>query len=260
MLTGSTRALAGIAAPPPPPPPPAPRSEAAPAANVNEPSLDDLTAYAARAGTDDTMLVDVTSEPSLPTVEDLAVYSQLTKEDLGGKSHTWVKHKAPRRRAGHIMHELSREFMGKAQQRVPFRAGDALEVTYKNSVTLARANVVRGVCIAVRKKQYNTNFKLLCVIDGVKVEFMFPMYNPMIEDIRVLYPQFINKFRKNKFNKSKAYHLRKEPMRTYTVTLLNTGHGDEVKTKKGDKVNRKKGDRSKAKKKAKKQAAIAAAK
>lgn len=255
MLTGSIRALGGYAAPPPPPPPPAPQRETTPAASV-KPILDELNAEASTQSA----LVDFGNEPALPTVEDLAVYSQLTKADLGGKPYTWVKHKAPRRRAGQIMHTLSDEFMAVSPQRPSFRAGDALQVTYKNSVTIARPNVVRGVCIAVRKKGYNTNFKLLCVIDGVKVEFMFPLYCPMIDDIRVLYPQFINKFRKNKFRKAKAYHLRDEPMRTYTVTLLNTGHGDEVKTLKTAKINRKKGDRSKAKKKAKKQAAIAAAK
>ena len=82
-----------------------------------------------------------------------------------------------------------------------FSAGDTLRVNVR-VVEGSRESIqaYEGVCIARSNKGLNSNFTVRKISYGEGVERVFPLYSPMIEDIKVV--------RRGSVRRAKLYYLR----------------------------------------------------
>ena len=82
-----------------------------------------------------------------------------------------------------------------------FSAGDTLRVNVRVvEGSRERIQAYEGVCIARSNKGLNSNFTVRKISYGEGVERVFPLYSPMIEDIKVV--------RRGSVRRAKLYYLR----------------------------------------------------
>tara|TARA_B100001123_G_C15206231_1_gene985369 strand:- start:320 stop:763 length:444 start_codon:yes stop_codon:yes gene_type:complete len=120
------------------------------------------------------------------------------------------------------------------EKKVPsFSAGDTLRVNVKVvEGTRERVQAYEGVCIARSNKGLSSNFTVRKISYGEGVERVFPLYSPMIEDIKVV--------RKGSVRRAKLYYLRERSGKSARIaekkeilnkkTIEKTKENSEVKT------------------------------
>ena len=120
------------------------------------------------------------------------------------------------------------------EKKVPsFSAGDTLRVNVKVvEGTRERVQAYEGVCIARSNKGLSSNFTVRKISYGEGVERVFPLYSPMIEDIKVV--------RKGSVRRAKLYYLRERSGKSARIaekkeilnkkTIEKTKENLEVKT------------------------------
>ena len=122
------------------------------------------------------------------------------------------------KRAKNLMNILDQEIVGYQQKTVPrfrngenlvsFRPGDALEVLYRETGADTRYQILSGVCIGTRRmSSINASFRMLCALGDQKIEFHFPVYSPLLVDIRLVQKAFIHKGLR-RVRRAKLYYLR----------------------------------------------------
>ncbi|GBG31550.1 50S ribosomal protein L19, chloroplastic [Hondaea fermentalgiana] len=135
------------------------------------------------------------------------------------KPYTWVKQKAPHKVAGSLLHQLNTERMLELEKErdLPFfRSGDAIEIVYKVSTQSERSTRVRGMVLGIHRNRLSTSFRVLCTIGGTPVEFIMPLYSPLIQEIRVVEEAFLHRARK-RVRRSKLYYVRDLSIASFTV-------------------------------------------
>lgn len=135
------------------------------------------------------------------------------------KKYTWTKQKAPFKHAASLLSQLNTEAMVKVESArdLPyFQSGDAIEVTYKVSTQSDRYTRVRGMVLGMHRNQLSTSFRVICTIGGTPVEFIMPLYSPLIQDIKVIQKAFLHRARK-RVRRAKLYYARDLSLATFTV-------------------------------------------
>jgi large subunit ribosomal protein L19 len=84
------------------------------------------------------------------------------------------------------------------------------------SKTFKRRMRVKGIVIARRNRGLGSNFVIRNVIGGCEVERIFPLYSPLVLDVRVLQKAFLHKGQK-RVRRAKLYYLRDRPPKQSTV-------------------------------------------
>ncbi len=113
------------------------------------------------------------------------------------------------------------------EKKVPsFSAGDTLRVNVKVvEGTRERVQAYEGVCIARSNKGLSSNFTVRKISYGEGVERVFPLYSPMIEDIKVV--------RKGSVRRAKLYYLRERSGKSARIAekkeILNKKTTEKIK-------------------------------
>lgn len=157
--------------------------------------------------------------------------------------NTWPSLKSRFKRAKRILDQLNTEGMIECENARPipfFKVGDAIEVSYKQSTNTKRTIMIRGMVIARRNKGLGSGFKVIGMAGKEAFELNFPLYSPLIQEIKVIQRAFLHRgYKKVKraklyyaYNKSKslfevkdgfAYEMerRQERLREKLKTLSN---------------------------------------
>lgn len=99
-----------------------------------------------------------------------------------------------------------------------FDVGDRIAVTQLLSLREEKLQVVKGVVISKRRADYiDASFSVINVVDGIKVEVLFPLYSPFIRKVEV-----IDRLKERGFEKTqrKLYRFRDLPITDRRVKAL----------------------------------------
>lgn len=126
------------------------------------------------------------------------------------------KFKIPRKRASKLFHELNVEKCEENRQRkpdvfqVPFRVGDAIEVTQVSSggINSNEIEKIRGVVLGKRNRGLGSVFYLRDVLFGEPIERIIPLHSPMIQKIEILQHNFVKGKEGKKIKRAKLFYLR----------------------------------------------------
>jgi len=135
------------------------------------------------------------------------------------KPYSWVKQKSSFKQAANLIQKLNLEgaIEKEKEKDLPyFFAGDSLDITYSVSTKSQRINTVRGICLGKRNNGLSTSFKLLCSIDGEQIEMTFPLYSPLIRNIRVIEAAGLHRGKK-RVRRAKITYLRNRPQSQFVV-------------------------------------------
>jgi large subunit ribosomal protein L19 len=168
--------------------------------------------------------------------------------------HGQVKQKKLTKQAGFMLSLIEEELAEKSTVskekviNVDFNVGDAIEVNFYNNFSVKKMQKFTGIVIAKRNRGVNSSFTVRNVIFGMGVERQFPLYMPLLQEIKVLTKRVIHKGKRDgkKVRRAKLYYLRDRPASQSTVSIKLT------KTEKAEKLKirmKMKRDRKKAKKK-----------
>lgn len=128
-----------------------------------------------------------------------------------------AKHKIPQKRASKLLDELHAEHLGKMQRDFPpFRAGDAIEITYFPFKTAPQPVSAKGTVISKVNRGLGSNVTILNTVLGYPVEHQINLYDPLIQDLKVLAHQRIHDGKK-RVRRSKLYYLRDRNPSQYSV-------------------------------------------
>eukprot|EP00924_Labyrinthula_sp_SR-Ha-C_P016940 snap_masked-scaffold_6-processed-gene-19.24-mRNA-1 protein AED:0.23 eAED:0.23 QI:0/-1/0/1/-1/1/1/0/231 len=154
--------------------------------------------------------------------EDFHPLEHLYSNDFETKKKTrknmWYHRKA-HKRANTVINHLNMELVKEMEEKRPvpdFKAGDALEIKFKGNLTASRENMFSGVVIGKRNRGYSSSFKILGAIEGTAVQYVFPLYSPLLTSIRVIQEDFIHKGKK-RTRRAKLNYLKERPIAQYTV-------------------------------------------
>ncbi|XP_060087352.1 large ribosomal subunit protein bL19m [Heteronotia binoei] len=95
----------------------------------------------------------------------------------------------PRGRTDPFMYYIERRDMVRRRKvlNIPeFYAGSILSVTTADSCAPGKKSTFVGICVQISGKGLGATFKLRNIIEGQGVEICFEMYNPLIQEIKVL--------------------------------------------------------------------------
>ena len=168
--------------------------------------------------------------------------------------HGQVKQKKLTKQAGHMLNLIEEELAEKTTVskenviKTKFDVGDAIEVKFYNNFSQKKMQTFTGICIAKRNRGVNSSFTVRNIIFGMGVERRFPLYMPLLQEIKVLTKRVIHKGKREnkKVRRAKLYYLRDRPASQSTVSIKLT------KTEKAEKLKvrmKMKKERKKAKKK-----------
>ncbi|CAM9692181.1 unnamed protein product [Chrysoparadoxa australica] len=126
------------------------------------------------------------------------------------------KHKIPKKRATSLMTDLMAEARAELKERCAarkfpeIRPGDAIEVEMLPYMSSTRPQIARGVVLAMPRKGLDSTFLIRDVINGLVVERRIPLYSPLLQSIRVVYPAWIHKGKRKgkRVRRNKLYYLR----------------------------------------------------
>ena len=124
--------------------------------------------------------------------------------------------KIPRKRASKLFHQINTEAVqdnverNHAVLKVPFRVGDAIEVTQvaAGGVNSTDLETVRGVVLGIHKRGLGTAFYLRDMLLGEPMERKIPLHSPMLKSIKVLQSNFVKGKQGKKIKRAKLYYLR----------------------------------------------------
>ena len=103
------------------------------------------------------------------------------------------------------------------QWALDLRAGDAVEVVYKDALSDTKPTTLSGVILGITKpRSFNAMMRVLCVVGTTQVEHIVPLHSPTIVDIRLLQKAFIHKGTK-RVRRAKLYYLKDMPHNLYRV-------------------------------------------
>ena len=149
--------------------------------------------------------------------------------------YEWAKHRAPEKRANHLLSILADEereasVLSKKALYPDFLPGDAIEVIHRTFASSKKMNAARGVVIGRRNRSINSTFKLLTVTGQQTVEYTFQLHDPLIDKIKLLTTAFIHKRRNKRVRRAKLYYLKRDPKlkKKYRVSV-KTGEGMSIK-------------------------------
>lgn len=165
-----------------------------------------------------------------------------------------VKQKKLTKQAGFMLGLIEKELAEKSTVskekviNVDFNVGDAIEVNFYNNFSEKKMQKFTGIVIAKRNRGVNSSFTVRNIVFGMGVERQFPLYMPLLQEIKVLTKRVIHKGKREgkKIRRAKLYYLRGRPASQSTVSMKLT------KTEKAEKLKirmKMKRDRKKAKKK-----------
>lgn len=106
-----------------------------------------------------------------------------------------------------------------ARKKLEFRSGDTVRVSIKVLEDAAkqkyRIQAFEGVVIARKHgKQAGATFTVRKVASGVGVERVFPLFSPMIDEIKVV--------KRSEVRRSKLYYIREKAVRDVRRKMKNT--------------------------------------
>lgn len=127
------------------------------------------------------------------------------------------KFKIPRKRASKLFHQINTELVQDnveqkpAVLQVPFRVGDAIEVTQVASggVHSTEMETVRGVVLGIRRRGLGSAIYIRDVLMGEPMERHIPFHSPLVKSIKVLQKNFVKGKEGKKIKRAKLYYLRK---------------------------------------------------
>lgn len=96
-----------------------------------------------------------------------------------------------------------------------FKTGDLVNVRYLQNMSQQRVRNFKGIVIAKTNKRMGSTFLCRNVVGGTAAELRFPLYSPLLKEIKVLQPSVIHKGRK-RTRRSKLYYLRDLPLNKST--------------------------------------------
>lgn len=103
------------------------------------------------------------------------------------------------------------------------KPGDALEVLYKEGASDKRYSIVTGLCIGTKRpKQLSASFRLLCALGDEPVEFNFPLYSPLVQDVRLVQRAFHAKRGTKRVRRAKLYYMRDRPVSEFRTPPSQT--------------------------------------
>ena len=85
-----------------------------------------------------------------------------------------------------------------------------------SSKTFKKRQRVKGLLMGKKNRGLGSNFLICNVLGGVRIERMFPLYSPLVEDIKVLRQNALHKGKK-RVRRAKLYYLRGLPLSKSTV-------------------------------------------
>ncbi len=135
------------------------------------------------------------------------------------KPYTWMSLKSRHKRAGNLLNQLNIEAMIECEKhrKIPyFKAGDALEVKYRQSTNSRRVTTVHGMVVGRHNRGLGSSFKLIGVVLGTPFEFTIPLYSPLIDSIVLIQRAFLYRGAKP-VRRSKLYYVHDLPQRLYTI-------------------------------------------
>ncbi len=111
-----------------------------------------------------------------------------------------------------------------AREIPPFQPGDTVIVSVKvKEGERTRVQAYEGVCIARNGGGLNESFTVRKISYGEGVERVFPVYSPMIEQIKVV--------RRGKVRRAKLYYLRDRRGKSARIAERKDDKGAKAKTK-----------------------------
>lgn len=127
------------------------------------------------------------------------------------------KFKIPRKRASKLFHQINTELVQDnveqkpAVLQVPFRVGDAIEVTQVASggVHSTEMETVRGVVLGIRHRGLGSAIYIRDMLMGEPMERHIPFHSPLVKSIKVLQTNFVKGKEGKKIKRAKLYYLRK---------------------------------------------------
>jgi len=137
----------------------------------------------------------------------------------GKKPYTWFKLKSRFKRAGHLLNQLNLEGMQAREgaAKIPyFQVGDAIEVTYKQSTVSEELSTARGMVIGRRNAGLSSNFRVALVAVNQSAQLTFPLYSPLIQEIKVIQKAFLHRGKK-RVRRAKLYYVEDRPQSLITV-------------------------------------------
>ena len=109
--------------------------------------------------------------------------------------HGQVKQKKLTKQAGFMLGLIEEELAEKSTVskekviNVDFNVGDAIEVNFYNNFSTKKMQKFTGIVIAKRNRGVNSSFTVRNIIFGMGVERRFPLYMPLLQEIKVLTKQ-----------------------------------------------------------------------
>ena len=130
------------------------------------------------------------------------------------------KLKDPTKRAGGLMAQLHEDLTRGTKPReraMEARAGDSVEVLYKDSMSQERPTIATGVITGITKpRSYDATMRVLGVVGTTRLEWLFPLHAPTLVDVRVLQKAFTRKGKRRE-RRAKLFHLKDEPLSSFRV-------------------------------------------
>lgn len=128
-------------------------------------------------------------------------------------------HRKPHKRANSVINHLNMVLSDEGDKKgniEKFLVGDAVEVRFRTSMESNHEVYFRGVLIGERNRGYSSSFRVLGVVEGSPVEYIFQKYSPLISNVMVLQRSFIHKGKK-RTKRAKLYYLRDRPLAEITI-------------------------------------------
>ncbi|XP_058222143.1 large ribosomal subunit protein bL19cz-like [Rhododendron vialii] len=138
--------------------------------------------------------------------ENEAVDSEASEAEAGvaTKDAAVVKEpRKPRIKLGDIMGILNKRAVEASDNIRPIpdlRTGDIIEIKMRVQETKRRLSVYKGIIIGRQNAGIHTTIRVRRIIAGVGVEIVFPIYSPLIKEIKVI--------KHRKVRRAKLYYLR----------------------------------------------------
>ncbi len=169
--------------------------------------------------------------------------------------HGQVKQKKLTKQAGHMLKLIEQELAETSpvsREKVinaDFEVGDSVEVKFYNNFSTKKMQSFVGIVIAKRNRGINSSFTVRNIIFGMGVERQFPLYMPLLQEVKVLTKRVIHKGKREgkKIRRAKLYYLRDRPasQSTITVKLTKIEKAEKLKVRMKMKRDRKKAKRRK---------------
>mmetsp|Transcript_23016 Transcript_23016/g.33673 ORF Transcript_23016/g.33673 Transcript_23016/m.33673 type:complete len:168 (+) Transcript_23016:97-600(+) len=154
-------------------------------------------------------------------LKELCSYRSLCSavSDTSAQTTGRMKHRVPKKRASKLHLQLKLEAFEKlknGRQWPEIKAGDAVEIKRLDYMTATEADTIRGVVIAVTSRFSDSAISILNYEYGTPFFRRIVLYNPLVQDVKILQRAFIHDGKK-RVRRSKLYYLQDRDPKHYTV-------------------------------------------